>query len=99
MTAGKASIALVGAGIGGLTAAAGLRSFGIDLDVYEQAQRFGTIGAGIQLTANAVKALRGLGLEQHLRRHSFATARAYNREGHTGTITNVLMMGDELEKR
>jgi salicylate hydroxylase/6-hydroxynicotinate 3-monooxygenase len=93
------SIALIGGGIGGLTAAAALRTFGLDVTVYEQAQAFGHIGAGIQLTANAVKALRGIGIEDHLRRNSFATALAYNRQWNTGKVTNILVMGKELETR
>lgn len=93
------AIALVGAGIGGLTAAAALRQFGIEVQIYEQAQTFSNIGAGIQLTANAIKALRGLGLEDRLRRNSFATELAYNREWDTGRVTNILVMGKELEKR
>ena len=40
------SIAIVGAGIGGLAAAAALRHFGIDATVYEQADAFARVGAG-----------------------------------------------------
>jgi flavin-dependent dehydrogenase len=44
-------IAIVGAGLGGLTAAVALRQRGFDVTVYEQADRLGEIGAGIQLHA------------------------------------------------
>ena len=40
------SIAIVGAGVGGLAAAAALRRFGIDAMVYEQADAFLRVGAG-----------------------------------------------------
>ena len=56
------SIAIVGAGMGGLAAAAALRRVGIDVTVYEQATQFARIGAGIQIGCNAMKVLRGLGL-------------------------------------
>ena len=62
MAAKKTSIAVIGAGIGRLTAAACLLRLGFGVDVYEQAPQSAPIGAGIQLTANAMKALGGLGL-------------------------------------
>ncbi len=58
---------IVGAGIGGLAAAIGLRRAGIEVAVYEQAARLGEVGAGITLWPNAVKALRQLGLGQAIR--------------------------------
>ncbi|MDB5941974.1 MAG: salicylate 1-monooxygenase [Ramlibacter sp.] len=54
---------VVGAGLGGLTAAAALLQRGIDVTVLEQAAQLGEIGAGVQLAPNALKVLRALGLE------------------------------------
>jgi 6-hydroxynicotinate 3-monooxygenase len=99
MAGRPASIAIIGAGIGGLTAAATLGRAGFDVRIYEQAQHFARVGAGIQLTANAVKALRPLGIEDHLRRRSFIADAAINGEWDTGEITNVLEMGAALEAR
>ena len=59
-------IAVVGAGLGGLTAAGFLQRAGFAATVYEQAPTFSRIGAGIILSANATKVLRRLGLEQAL---------------------------------
>ncbi|MCK8786666.1 FAD-dependent monooxygenase [Roseomonas sp. NAR14] len=56
-------IAVVGAGLGGLTLAGLLQRRGFDVSVHEQATGFARIGAGIILSANAVKVLRRLGLE------------------------------------
>jgi 2-polyprenyl-6-methoxyphenol hydroxylase-like FAD-dependent oxidoreductase len=53
---------IIGSGIGGLCAAIGLRQVGIEAIVYEQAERLDPIGAGLTLWANAIKALRKLGL-------------------------------------
>ena len=50
-------IVIVGAGIGGLTAAASLLQRGHRVRVVEQSQALGEIGAGLQLSANAVKVL------------------------------------------
>lgn len=93
------SVAVVGAGIGGLAAAGALRRIGLDVRVFEQAPRFAPVGAGIQLTANAMKALRGLGIADRVRQASFAPEATYNREGDTGRVTNVLRMGREIEDR
>src|SRR5216684_1390368 len=59
-------IAVVGAGLGGLTIAGFLQRAGFATTVYEQAPTFSRIGAGIILSANATKVLRRLGLEQDL---------------------------------
>jgi NADPH-dependent 2,4-dienoyl-CoA reductase/sulfur reductase-like enzyme len=61
------SIAIVGADMGGLAAAAALRRAGIDVTVYEQARQFARLGAGIQVGCNAMQVLRELGLEQRMR--------------------------------
>lgn len=93
------SIAIVGAGIGGLTAAATLRGVGIDAHVYEQASRFARIGAGIQMTPNAMRVLRGIGLEDHLVRIAFRPTEMRNREWDTGELTFELPLGDTSEAR
>jgi len=59
-------IAVVGAGLGGLTVAGFLQRAGFRVTVYEQAPEFSRIGAGIILSANAMKVLRCLGIERAL---------------------------------
>jgi salicylate hydroxylase len=59
-------IAIIGAGIGGLTAAASLIRRGHRVRVYEQAPALGEVGAAVQMSANAVKVLYGLGLKPTL---------------------------------
>jgi 6-hydroxynicotinate 3-monooxygenase len=99
MTTRKLSIAIIGAGIGGLTTASALRRFGIEVHIYEQASRFARIGAGIQQSPNAIKVLRGLGLEEQLRRAAFRPLTSFNREWDTGAVTNEYALGDRLERR
>jgi len=55
-------IALIGAGLGGLAAAAALLQRGHTVRVFEQAAQLGEVGAGIQMSANAMKVLDALGL-------------------------------------
>lgn len=59
-------VAVVGAGIGGLTAAASLRRAGHDVHVFETAPRLGEVGAGIQVSPNGSRILERLGLGEAL---------------------------------
>jgi salicylate hydroxylase len=61
-------IIIVGAGIGGLTAALALLRLGFKVIVCEQTPAFGEVGAGVQISANAARVLMALGLEPELRR-------------------------------
>jgi salicylate hydroxylase len=64
-------IVIVGGGLGGLTAAAALARSGFEIEVREQADRLGEVGAGVQMSPNAVKVLRALGLEPALKSVAF----------------------------
>lgn len=55
-------VIIIGGGIGGLCAAISLRRMGLDVEVYEQAEELRMAGAGLTIWANAIKALRKLGL-------------------------------------
>jgi salicylate hydroxylase len=55
-------ILIAGAGIGGVTAAACLIKAGHDVQIFEQAPELIEIGAGIQISANAMHVLNDLGL-------------------------------------
>ena len=55
-------VLIVGAGIGGLTAAIALRRIDIDAVVLEQAPELREVGAGISLWPNAINAFRRLGI-------------------------------------
>src|SRR5215831_6512468 len=88
------SIAVVGAGMGGLAVAATLRRIGADVQVYEQARQFARVGAGIQMLPNAMKVLRGIGIEERLRRIAFEPISHLNREWDTGTVMRELPMSE-----
>ena len=96
MSQKKLKIAVVGAGMGGLAVAATLRKAGIDVEVFEQASRFGRIGAGIQMMPNSMKVLRGIGVEERLRQVAFAPFSHLNRDGYTGELMRELPMPEAL---
>jgi salicylate hydroxylase len=65
-------VIIVGAGIGGLTAALALAQRGVNCLVLERADTLEEVGAGIQLSPNACKVLFALGFEAQIRRAAFA---------------------------
>src|SRR5256885_16155769 len=87
------SIAIIGAGIGGLAVAAALRQVGIDSIVYEQAETFARVGAGIQQSPNAMKVHRGLGIEARLRDVGYMPTSSLNRDAISGKVTNDHPLG------
>lgn len=99
MTRPPFSIAIVGAGIGGLAAAATLRQVGHDVAIYEQARAFARVGAGIQQSPNAVKVLRHLGLAERLQAQAFRPDSSLNRAHDTGEVTWERPLGAYVEEK
>jgi salicylate hydroxylase len=64
-------VGIIGAGIGGVTLARALKQRGIEARIFERATMFGEVGAGVQMTPNAVKVLSALGLEDQLKKIGF----------------------------
>jgi salicylate hydroxylase len=62
-----ARVAMIGGGIGGLTAARALCRAGVEVEIYEATPELREIGAGVALGSNAMKVLRSLGLENEVR--------------------------------
>lgn len=63
-------IAIIGGGIGGLVTGLSLRKCGLRPVIYERAEEFGEVGAGISLSPNAVKVLEWLGMGDFLAAHA-----------------------------
>ncbi len=93
------SIAIVGAGIGGLAAGIALRRDGHKVTIYEQASAFSRVGAGIQQGPNSIKVLRAYGLEERLRERAFRPCSSLNRQWDTAEITWERELGDIAEER
>jgi 6-hydroxynicotinate 3-monooxygenase len=92
-------IAIIGAGIGGLTAAACLRRIGMDVRIYEQARGFTRLGAGIQQAPNSIRVLYALGLKEKLLAQAFQPHSNDSRDHDTGMLTNSLPLGQSVLQR
>lgn len=92
-------IAIVGAGIGGLATAIALQRAGHRPVLFEQAAQFRRIGAAINLTPNAVKALDGLGVGEALRARAYSPQFRVSRTWDSGAETSRLEMGPLAERK
>lgn len=75
---------IAGAGIGGLTAALALVARGWSVVLLEQAGELSEVGAGLQLSPNAMKVMRALGLEDEVARAAFRPQALELRLGESG---------------
>lgn len=93
------SIAIIGAGIGGLTLGALLLEQGARVRIFEQAEAFARVGTGIQMGPNAMKVLTRLGLHHDLAKVAYSPATLANREWDTGALTFELPVGSTAVER
>ena len=92
-------IAIIGAGLGGATAAILLERAGYAVSVYEQAAAFARVGAGIHLVPNVMKIMRHIGLERRLRATGFSPEKWLSRDGATGEVLLEIALGHMAEQR
>ncbi len=92
-------ILIVGAGIGGLTAALALMREGHEVAVYEQAAALAELGAGVQISANGARVLFALGLEGALRKVWSEPAGKEIRLWNTGETWKLFDLGAESVAR
>ena len=64
----RLSVAVVGGGIGGLSAANALVRHGVDVTVFEQAAQLGEVGAGVMTTPNSIRLLSRMGFGAEIER-------------------------------
>ena len=81
-------IVIAGGGLAGLGTAHALRAFGLHAEVYEAAPELGEIGAAVNTSPNATKALKAIGLGERI-------AAVANRS--PGIFTRNMQTGEMLE--
>lgn len=69
-------VIIVGGGIAGLSAALSLQQKGVSVRLFEQAEQFGEVGAGISLSQPASRGLFSLGLQEAIVKAADLPARA-----------------------
>ena len=89
-------IAIVGAGIAGLTAARALQTFGFRVRVYEQAPRLGEVGAGLTISPNATHVLNAIGLRGVLEQIGMRPSRGGVKHWQTGELMVEIPRGHDM---
>jgi salicylate hydroxylase len=77
-------IAIVGGGLAGLAAANALKTFGVKAEVFETAPALGEIGAAVNASPQAVKALRAIGVGEKIAAIGYASPGIQTRNMQTG---------------
>jgi len=91
-------IAIIGGGIGGLTAALSLRQAGFEADIYEQAPALTHIGGGINMGPNAARVLIRLGLGEGLLREGVRPASTHQRRWDDGRTLQRAPLNPQCEE-
>jgi salicylate hydroxylase len=91
-------IAIIGGGIGGLSAAAAMLRAGLDVHVYEQARELSEVGAGVQVSPNASRVLHGLGLAEDLARAGVRPLAWHQRRWDDGRTLLQAPLGDLVDE-
>ncbi|MDP1749897.1 MAG: FAD-dependent monooxygenase [Reyranella sp.] len=92
-------VAVIGGGIGGLSAVLALLKAGCDVQVYEQAQKFGEIGAGIQISPNASRLLFRLDLKPTMDKWGVRPLAVHQKRWDDGHTLQRAPLGPEVEAR
>lgn len=87
-------VLIAGGGIGGLAAALACSRAGCEVRVFERANEFSEVGAGIQIGPNVVRVLHGFGLEAGLARIAAFPDRLQVRSAISGASLGVLPLGE-----
>jgi salicylate hydroxylase len=90
-------IGIIGGGIGGTAAAHALLKKGHEVTIFEQAPAFGEVGAGVQMTPNAVKAIKGLGLYENFLKSGFFPKAIVGRNWQSAKENFRIDLGDEFQ--
>ena len=99
MARNNLKILIAGGGIGGITALLALRQRGIEAELFEQAEAFRQVGAGLQVSNNATRVLRTLGLGDALARVTYYPEGRDYRAWDTADRLYYTPLGERAEAR
>ncbi|AQH04813.1 salicylate 1-monooxygenase (plasmid) [Burkholderia sp. KK1] len=90
-------VGVIGGGIGGVALTGALARQGIEVRLFERASVFGDVGAGIQMTPNAVKVLNALGAGDALREAAFVPQAIVGRNWETARENFRIPLASECQ--
>ena len=83
-------VAIIGAGISGLTAGYALTKKGIQVDIFERSQSIDEFGAGITLSKNATSLLDDIGLLESIAAKGYRPLGSYIRDFKTTKVISSM---------
>lgn len=93
------NILVAGGGIGGLTTAIALLRAGNQVEVFESAQNFGEVGAGVTLAPNAMLGLQYIGLGPAIEAQGVSPRQQVLRHWEDGRLLRTLTRGDDMREK
>jgi salicylate hydroxylase len=95
----NAHVLIVGAGIGGLTAALALQRAGLKVSVFETAPQLGEVGAGLTISPNATHALEYVGLGPYMATHGDMPETGASVHYQTGEVLYYTQRNSEFREK
>ena len=89
-------VAVVGAGISGLTAGYALQKIGLKVDIFERSQSITEFGAGITLSRNATSLLKELGLMELLSKKGYFPMASYIRDYKNANVISAMKFDESF---
>ncbi|HEY2762888.1 MAG TPA: FAD-dependent oxidoreductase [Pseudonocardiaceae bacterium] len=99
MNSERIRVAVIGAGISGLTVALALARYGLRCHVFEQARLLSEVGAGVQLSPNSTRLLHRFGLRSRLRRTAVRPQAIEMRRWDDNSVLRRTPLGAACEQR
>lgn len=93
------TVLVAGGGIAGLNAALCLARIGYRVEVFERADRFEPVGAGLQISPNALRVLEWLGIDNRLKMTATAPASIRVLSAHSGRQISAVPLGSQAIER
>jgi salicylate hydroxylase len=94
----RVRVAVIGGGLGGLCAASALLHHGHEVKVYEAAPQLLEVGGGLTLGANAMNALRSIGLESLIRSIGWSPEHGLTHNWKSGRVIARTSSRDAMER-